>query len=615
MTVPDYGYQTTSICRLVSMTLLSAILAASGGGGGGTAGATPGPGNATSSAQSGGSGTNGTDTTIPARGGGTPDTSGATTQTGSLETTGTAGGTAPTGGTNGTVAQVPVQASSVRTQWGTVNEPSLPNSVCATLSASITPAAGGSIDAVDADPTKSNPDTLRIQNAIDACPAGQAVKLVKDATGAAGFLSAPLTLKSGVTLWLDSGVTLYASRNPADFDKAPGKCGTVTTTQGCKDFILATNTVGSGIVGDGIIDGRAGSRLTTGSNAGVRSWWDIAMGNKQGELSQSVFALLAAQGGSNFTLYKVALVNSPNVHIAPSDITGLTLWGVKIVSPTIEYSMPGYACPAGTTPDVLTPATCFTPDTVKNTDGFDPQRSSNVLLAYSYISVGDDAVAVKAHSATRPLTNLAFLHNHLYYGHGMSIGSETDAGVSNMIVDDLSVDGYDSSNGSGLHIKSDSSRGGHIDNVTYSNVCMRNIRYPLAFDSYYRAADSGKSYPWYTNITIRNVHMVGSAKYGGGQLEFTGFKYGSVTYPMTITLDNVVLDGPAVWSAGRNGAPDPEVGAVHFTLGPGAVSFSSLIIPSAINDITVAGTPGTSTPLDCSKAFIPLKSVLSSSPI
>ncbi|EGH26571.1 polygalacturonase, partial [Pseudomonas amygdali pv. mori str. 301020] len=40
--------------------------------------------------------------------------------------------------------------------------------------------------------------------------------------------------------------------------------------------------------------------------------------------------------------------------------------------------------------------TCFTPETVKNTDGFDPGQSNKVLLAYSYISTGDDNVAIKS---------------------------------------------------------------------------------------------------------------------------------------------------------------------------------------------------------------------------
>ena len=169
------------------------------------------------------------------------------------------------------------------TQWGTVDEPSLPSVVCASLQASLSP-VGGSLDAADASASSSQPDTARIQQAITACPAGQAVKLVAGAAGESGFLSGPLSLKSGVQLWIDSGVTLFASRNPADFDNGPGSCGTATSSDpnACNPFILASGTTGSGIVGAGTIDGRGGSLLTSGPNAGKRSWWDVAYQSKSG---------------------------------------------------------------------------------------------------------------------------------------------------------------------------------------------------------------------------------------------------------------------------------------------------------------------------------------------
>jgi polygalacturonase len=537
-----------------------------------------------------------------------------------LTACGSAGAGSNAASTGATSTPTPVSDStelgSLVTQWGIVNQPSLPSTVCATLSATIVPASNGSIDAVDSNPLASHPDAQRIQGAIDACPSGQAVKLVKGAGSASGFLSGPLKLKSGVQLWIDTGVTLYASRNPADYDNGRGDCGTATTvdTKSCNPFILADTTTGSGIVGEGMIDGRAGSLLTSGLNAGRRSFWDVAYQNKSQGLSQQNPLMLWVKGGSNFTLYRVALVNAPNFHILTSDVNGITAWGIKLLSPTMEYSVAAYACPANSTPNLVTPATCYTPDTVKNTDGFDPGRSVNVLLAYSYISVGDDDVAVKSHSA-RSSTNLAFLHNHFYYGHGMSIGSETDSGLSNMVVDDLTIDGYDAGTSTGLRIKSDSSRGGKVDGVTYTNVCMRNVRSPLFFDSFYRTPDSGTKYPSFTNITVRNVHMVGSARYGGGQLAFAGFKYNAIDNPMSITLDNVVLDGVSTLAAGHNNSPTPLLAAAHVTFGPGAVSFSSLITPSSSNDVTVTGTPGTSSARDCSNAFVPMRSVMPNSPI
>jgi len=59
----------------------------------------------------------------------------------------------------------------VTTQWGTVTEPALPSTPCATLRASFTP-VGGSVDSFDSNPANSQPDTSRIQQAISNCPAG-----------------------------------------------------------------------------------------------------------------------------------------------------------------------------------------------------------------------------------------------------------------------------------------------------------------------------------------------------------------------------------------------------------------------------------------------------------
>ena len=262
----------------------------------------------------------------------------------------------------------------------------------------------------------------------------------------------------------------------------------------------------------------------------------------------------------------------------------------------------------------MTPATCYTPETAKNTDGFDPTQSSKVLLAYSYISVGDDDVAIKSHGQM-PSRDQAFLHNHFYYGHGMSIGSETDSGVSDIAVNDLAFDGMDSPLGAGLRIKSDSSRGGKVSGVAYDRVCMRNVRNPLILDSFYREPDAGIKYPSFTDISVRNFHYLGSRKYAGGQLTFAGFDANGVANPIGIRLDNVVFDGAQPsFAAGQNGAPKIFPAATHFTLGPGEVSFSSALTTSAANDVTVSGAAGRSKPLDCDGAFVTFKSVLAQSP-
>ncbi|HEX8957635.1 MAG TPA: pectin lyase fold-containing protein, partial [Burkholderiaceae bacterium] len=78
-----------------------------------------------------------------------------------------------------------------------VTEPAVP-AVCTTLKAMLDSSGAANAD-----------DTVRLQQAIDHCPAGQAVRLASD--NAHAFLSGPLVLRAGVGMVIDPGVVLYAS--------------------------------------------------------------------------------------------------------------------------------------------------------------------------------------------------------------------------------------------------------------------------------------------------------------------------------------------------------------------------------------------------------------------
>lgn len=506
----------------------------------------------------------------------------------------------------------------VATQWGSITEPELQATVCSTLPAALT-AKDGSIDAADADGKAVHPDQERLQAAIDGC-AGGLVKLTAGPDGQDAFLTGPLTLKSGVVLFIDKPITLFASRDPKDYDRGAGDCGTANTSseKTCKPLLLAKDTKGAGIAGEGKIDGRGGSLLLSGDNAGKRSWWDVAWQSKQG-LIQHVFRLLEVEGGENFTLSRIALINSPNFHVVSNGVTGLTAWGIKILTPSAVYTKPDYACPPGTTPDKLTPATCFTPDTVKNTDGFDPGQSTKVLLAYSAISTGDDHVAIKA-GGDKPSTRMTFAHNRFYYGHGLSIGSETNSGVDDIHVFDLVMDGHDSPNGNGLRIKSDTSRGGKVSNVLYEDICMRNVAAPLVFDTRY-SDKTGDKIPDFAGITVRNMRYTGSAAGNPGRIVLRGIRDESHYQPLGLFLDTVQFDGPSplfVGSADPNSREAPL--NVAITLGPGAVSFADLLKADPARRVRVVnlidtGNDDMAPPIDCSSAFQPFSAMLEGAPI
>ena len=146
-----------------------------------------------------------------------------------------------------------------------------------------------------------------------------------------------------------------------------------------------------------------------------------------------------------------------------------------------------------------------TPKNARNTDGVDPGNGSkNITVTHSFIRTGDDNIAIKGGAGG--LTNMTVSHNHFYYGHGMSIGSETYGGVSKVLVTDLSLDGDDNA----LRIKSNPTRGGIVKDVVYDDVCVRDSRNPILLDTAYSYPGKGKDlFPQYKDITFHNVRISG----------------------------------------------------------------------------------------------------------
>ena len=391
--------------------------------------------------------------------------------------------------------------------------------------------AAGNRDADD--PANHKSDTVRIQKALDGCSPGNAVELAGNDFGqgversaaipdATAFLSGPLQLRTGVTLLIDQGVTLYASRNPAEYDLSSADsaangtalCGTSTprpasfptfsTDQkarpkgGCRPFLSAENVKDAAIMGDGTIDGRGYAKLVGHDY----SWWEMARrAQPHDDLYYSV-KLIAADHADGFTLYRVRLVNAMNYHVIVNHTDGFTAWGVHLQTPVNKAL------------------------DARNTDGIDPGTSTNITIAHSWIDNGDDNIAIK-----QGVSHMSVLDNHFYNGHGMSIGSETVLGQSFLLVDGLTEDHTTS----GIRIKSNVMRGGPVHDLTYRNVCMRDVPIPIAIS------------PYYTNQTVEPFD---DPKYKGDKIP--DYK--------SIVLDHVFSETPGdVLIAGLDEAHRTEV--------------------------------------------------------
>jgi len=427
-----------------------------------------------------------------------------------------------------------------------VSEPRVPPA-CSTLDAAL-----AAKDGVLSDADERRTDTQRIQDAINACAPGKAVVLRASGKSSV-FLSGPLTLKSGVTLVVSANTVLAGSRDPRLYDIAQGSCGIVSTKgHGCRPLITVTNATGTGIMGEGAIDGRGGASLL-GQNV---TWWDLAHEAKVTDQAQSVPWMIVVRSSRDFTLYRITLRNSPGYHVAVNQTDGFTAWGVNIL----------------------------TPETARNTDGIDPGSSRNVTIANCFISTGDDNVAVKSGKAG-PASNISVVHNHFYAGHGMSIGSGTDGGVDHMLVDDLTINGADN----GLRIKSDRSRGGLVEDIVYRNICIRNTRNPILFTPMYTTFQ-GNLLPVYRKISLENVHVLTP-----GTFTFLGL---DPDHKLQVTMDSVFADD----------VDKSEIiaGNAEIRIGPGIGNLA----PNG-NGVSISRSPEghPATPAACDARFAPFPTI------
>lgn len=391
-----------------------------------------------------------------------------------------------------------------------------------------------------------------IQKALDNCAPGHSVRLEASGTKNA-FLSGPLELKPALTLVLGKGVHLVASNRPEDYARKPGSCG-ITTAEGggCRPLILIDHADHVGIMGEGIIEGR-GDQIVPGTNM---TWWQIHNSVK-GDVHHNLPWILGTISSNDLTLYRVTIRNAPNFNVFFNGGDGITVWGITIDAP---WNSP-------------------------NTDGLDPSGVNDMTVTHSYIRNGDDNIAIKA-PAGHPSTHMTIIHNHFYEGHGMSIGSGTEGGVSAIRVTDLSIDHQKA----GIHIKSNPGRGGLVHDVVYDDVCIRNTISPINIESTYIDANAprskwinGEKFPDYRDITLHNVRTE-----GGQKLAVRGI---SPEYKVHVHFDGVeVGDLQALKKTAEH---------ADITLGPGPSNWMPIG-----DDVTVTGRPEAGSLPSCDGKFV-----------
>jgi len=321
----------------------------------------------------------------------------------------------------------------------------------------------------------STKDTKAIQAAIDDCAAkgGGTVALTKGI-----YVSAPIILKSKITLNLAAGAVLLGSPDHGDYPQT-----TVFNAPGRQSLISSLYAHDIAITGKGVIDGNGAS------------WWRDAKGERpSGVMGEIVFRprLIVLDHSRHIRITGVTVQNSPSWQIIPYYCDDVTIQNVKILAPADS----------------------------PNTDAIDPFSSRHVVIDHVTADVGDDNVAIKSGKINSPgpddparditITDCIFLH-----GHGLSIGSELAGGAQNIRAERIRFKDTDQ----GIRIKSNRDRGHDVSHMVFKDIEMDGVGTGILISEYYPAVEPpadnrpqpiGRLTPFFHDFRFENVTVKNS---------------------------------------------------------------------------------------------------------
>ncbi len=299
-------------------------------------------------------------------------------------------------------------------------------------------------------------DTAAIQAAVMACPPQGTVRIP-----AGTWHTAPIFLKSEMTLWLEEGAVLLGETDRAKIPILPGMTRTtdeegeynIASWEGnpldtYAALITALSVHDTDIIGRGVIDG----------NAPAGDWWTNPKEKRGSWRPKTVFLAYCR----DIRMCGVTVQNSPSWTIHPYYSDSLGFYGLRIQNP---------------------------PDS-PNTDGLDPESCKQVEVLGTVISVGDDCMAIKSGKFymsrvhTRSTEDITVRNCRLERGHGsVTVGSEIACGVQKVRVQQCIFDGTDR----GLRIKTRRGRGDTslLDDICFTDIRMIGVRMPFTVNMFY----------------------------------------------------------------------------------------------------------------------------------
>lgn len=317
------------------------------------------------------------------------------------------------------------------------------------------------------------------------------------------FLTGSIFFKPGVNLHIEKEGILKGTNDSADYPQVPTRWeGTERNwTAALINFFDMTDVK---FTGEGLVDG-SGTGWPAAANRGARG----ARGPASAPATQAQAARGAATGPAVARTGRprmIAFQNCKNVVVSGFNMKDQSSWGLFVV-----YSE-----------DVLIENLTIRADHgIPSSDGIDIDSSRRVRITGCDIDCNDDCISIKAGKdedglrVNRPAEDIIIEKTRFRYGHGgVAMGSETSGGIRNVEVRDCIAD---EGNWAPVRFKSQPSRGGVVENITYRDFKLVNTRQAFEFNMEWRMvapiAPPAKVLPVVRNVRIINV--TGTVTSGG----------------------------------------------------------------------------------------------------
>jgi len=318
------------------------------------------------------------------------------------------------------------------------------------------------------------------------------------------FIKGPINLKSHVNLHLEKGAELVFSSNENDYLPVVFTRWEGTEVYNYSPLIYARNASDIAITGQGVLNGKGSANFVSWKAKQQKDQQALREMGRQGvPVEKRVFGK-----GHYLRPAFVEFVNCKNILIENITLTDATFWVMH----------PIY-CNNVTVRGVTVDSRNF------NSDGCDPESSTNVLIENCHFVTGDDGIAIKSGrdndgwKVGKPTENV-IIRNCSFTSetNGVCVGSEISGGVRNVFIENVQVPKA----GNAIYFKSNLDRGGFIEQIRIRNVTADSLKTALVKVEPDYKSEKSQHYPTrFNDYVIENISANYVRDYG---VDIRGFK-------------------------------------------------------------------------------------------